>query len=283
MRLEAGCSRITIGTPDPNVRAYIVDRQMQPVPVGVPGELLLSGPRLALGYVGRPDLTAAAFIPNPFYEEAARQVAPQFARFYERAYRTGDLARWLPNGSIDCLGRIDNQVKVNGVRLELGEVEAVLSSAPGAQLLKGCHLPRSVLCKHGTRPSGQPLQPALPVLLGPSALLTLLDGMPLVGVEAAFAAAKPDGSGGKRVIGYVCPLSVDVAVVLDTCRARLVSAAVPTLIVPLERLPMLPNGKVDMKALPDVAPSATEVSPTCCPLSALVLLSTGTSTALGIQ
>jgi acyl-CoA synthetase (AMP-forming)/AMP-acid ligase II len=107
--------------------------------------------------------------------------------------------------------------------------------------------------------------------------------MPLVGVEAAFAAAKPDGNGGKRVIGYVCPLSVDVAVVLDTCRARLVSAAVPTLIVPLERLPMLPNGKVDMKALPDVAPSATEVSPTCCPLSALVLLSTGTSTALGIQ
>ena len=174
MRLEAGCSRITIGTPDPNVRAYIVDRQMQPVPVGVPGELLLSGPRLAVGYVGRPDLTAAAFIPNPFYDEAAGQVAPQFARFYERAYRTGDLARWLPNGSIDCLGRIDNQVKVNGVRLELGEVEAVLSSAPGAQLLKGSHLPRIVLCKHGTRASGQPLKPALSVLPGPPVLLTLL-------------------------------------------------------------------------------------------------------------
>ena len=85
--------------------------------------------------------------------------------------------------------------------------------------------------------------------------------MPLAGVEAAFAAAKPDGSGGKRVIGYVCPLSVDVAVVLDTCRARLVSAAVPTLIVPLERLPMLPNGKVDMKALPVPAVGPTAEAP----------------------
>jgi hypothetical protein len=126
-----GGGPIVIGRPDANVHAYVVDTALRPVPLGVPGELLLSGPRLALGYVGRPDLTAEAFVPNPCLALVADRLEPALAPYYERAYRTGDLVRWRADGTLDFLGRIDRQVKVNGVRIELGEVEAALGGAPG--------------------------------------------------------------------------------------------------------------------------------------------------------
>ena len=124
---------IHIGTPDTNVHAYIVDAQLQALPIGVPGELLLSGPRLAEGYVGRPDLTAEKFIPNPCLHIVKQHVLPAMLQYYQRAYRTGDLVRWRPDGTIDYMGRIDNQIKINGVRIELGEVEAALGGALGVE------------------------------------------------------------------------------------------------------------------------------------------------------
>ncbi|KAL4531342.1 hypothetical protein Ndes2437A_g08678 [Nannochloris sp. 'desiccata'] len=106
-------------TPDDNVHCYIVDANMALVPVGVPGELLLSGPRLAKGYIGRPDLTDEKFVPNPCYDMMASSLPTKLQDHYRIVYRTGDLVRWRTDGNLEFLGRIDRQTKVNGVRIEL--------------------------------------------------------------------------------------------------------------------------------------------------------------------
>ncbi|MEM7411461.1 MAG: amino acid adenylation domain-containing protein [Myxococcota bacterium] len=110
----------TIGRPLPGVSAYVLDARMQPVPVGAPGELYVGGRGLARGYRDRPGLTASRFVPDPFAEEPGA-----------RLYRTGDRVRVLADGRMAFLGRTDHQVKVRGARLELGEIEAVLSQHEG--------------------------------------------------------------------------------------------------------------------------------------------------------
>ncbi len=108
-----------IGRPVDGTRAYLLDRHLRPVPAGVPGEIALAGSGLARGYLGRPELTAERFLPDPFAAEPGA-----------RLYRTGDLARHLPSGELRFLGRIDHQVKVRGFRIELGEIEAALREHP---------------------------------------------------------------------------------------------------------------------------------------------------------
>ena len=124
-----------IGKPVLNTKIYLLNEQMQPVPIGVPGEIHIGGVGLARGYLNRPDLTEEKFIPNPFSNEpgvrfsgtASEELA---CAEYSRLYKTGDLARYLPDGNIEFIGRIDNQVKIRGFRIELGEIEAVLSQHP---------------------------------------------------------------------------------------------------------------------------------------------------------
>lgn len=111
--------RATIGRPISNTQAYILDRNLRPVPPGISGELYLGGDGLARGYLNQPEMTAGRFIANPFKPDSDA-----------RMYKTGDLVRYLPSFEIEYLGRIDNQVKIRGFRIELGEIETVLLSHP---------------------------------------------------------------------------------------------------------------------------------------------------------
>jgi len=170
----------TVGRPISNTHAYVLDRRVRPLPAGIPGELYIGGIGLARGYLGRPDLTAEKFIPDPFSVEPGACM-----------YRTGDLARFLPDGRVDFLGRIDHQVKIRGYRIELGEIEAVLSEHPA---VKSCvvmaredadddkRLVAYVVAHEGEKPGHLELQSFLRARLleqmVPSAFV-LLDQMPL--------------------------------------------------------------------------------------------------------
>jgi myxalamid-type nonribosomal peptide synthetase MxaA len=124
---------IRIGRPLPNTKLYILDEQMQPVPIGAVGELYIGGDGLARGYWQRPQLTAQSFV-NYELRITNYEASPFVLRNSSLVlYKTGDLARYLPNGDVICLGRIDNQVKIHGVRVELGEVEAALQNVPGVR------------------------------------------------------------------------------------------------------------------------------------------------------
>ncbi|NJM20524.1 MAG: amino acid adenylation domain-containing protein [Richelia sp. SM1_7_0] len=114
---------VPLGRPIANTQIYILDSLLQPVPIGVPGELYLGGAGVARCYLNRPELTNEKFISNPFGET-------QEIGFGQRLYKTGDLARYLPDGNIEFLGRIDNQVKIHGFRIELGEIESALRQHP---------------------------------------------------------------------------------------------------------------------------------------------------------
>jgi len=109
---------ITIGKPIANTQIYILDKNMQLLPIGVAGELCIAGDGVGRGYLNRPELTAEKFVPNPFVEG-------------KRMYKTGDLARWREDGQLEYIGRMDNQVKIRGLRIELGEIEAAIAAFEG--------------------------------------------------------------------------------------------------------------------------------------------------------
>ena len=120
--VETVGASVPIGRPVGNTQAYILDEHLQPVPIGVAGELYIAGAQLARGYWARPELTAARFVPNVFHEDPG-----------SRLYRTGDRCRYLEDGDIEFLGRVDQQVKIRGCRVEVGEVETALVAHPGVQ------------------------------------------------------------------------------------------------------------------------------------------------------
>jgi amino acid adenylation domain-containing protein len=170
----------TIGRPISNTQVYILDGHMNPVPIGIPGRLYIGGDGLARGYLNRPDLTAEKFIPDTFSGKPGA-----------RLYNTGDLARYLPDGNIDFLGRIDNQVKVRGFRIELGEIEAVLCQHPAvreaAAVVREDTPNQKSLVAYVTSGNQQSslslelrryLETKLPPYMVPSAIVTI-DGLPL--------------------------------------------------------------------------------------------------------
>jgi amino acid adenylation domain-containing protein len=171
---------VPIGRPIANTQIYLLDQHLQPVPVGIPGELHIGGVGLARGYLNRPELTDEKFIPNPFSDDLGA-----------RLYKTGDLARYCPDGNIEFLGRIDHQVKLRGFRIELEEIEAVLrqhptvrevvvlarEDEPGNKRLVAYVVPRQTPAPSITELRDR-LKAQLPEYMVPSAFV-LLDALPL--------------------------------------------------------------------------------------------------------
>ena len=203
-RHRAG-ARFTIGRPMPNTEALVLDRLLRIAGVGVPGELCLGGRLLARGYWRRPDLTAERFVPHPHAAEPGA-----------RLYRTGDLVRWLPDGRLEFLGRMDQQIKVRGFRIEVEEIESVLREHPAVrEAAVALWEPRA-----GGRPGAPPMadRPADRRL---AAYVALADGA-------------ADG----------------VPELRRHLRGKLPEFMVPAAFVILPALPRTPHGKVDRRALP---------------------------------
>lgn len=134
--ITEGCHRddsrtVPLGRPLANTQILLLDEYLQPVPIGVSGELYIGGASLARGYFHRPELTKEKFIPNPFEKTASDRASA--AAKADRLYKTGDLARYLSDGNIEFLGRIDHQVKIRGFRIELGEIETALRQHPAVR------------------------------------------------------------------------------------------------------------------------------------------------------
>ncbi|HEX6289370.1 MAG TPA: amino acid adenylation domain-containing protein, partial [Herpetosiphonaceae bacterium] len=203
---------ITVGRPLQNNRIYILDQHQQPQPIGIAGEVCVSGASVSRGYLFRPDLTAERFVPCPF-EDGALMV------------RTGDLGRWQPDGTVEILGRIDQQVKVRGFRIETGEIEAVLAQHPQ---VSAC----VVVAREDTAPaSGYP-------------------DRRLVGYVVEQRTANNEQAENLEPGTWSAELRTFLA-------ERLPDYMIPAAFVVLDALPKTPNGKIDRKALPAPERQAT--------------------------
>jgi amino acid adenylation domain-containing protein len=203
---------VSIGKPIGNLQVYILDEHMQPVPVGVRGEIYVGGAGLARGYWRREELTKEKFVPNPFARETSGKESGEEER--ERLYRTGDVGRWRGDGEIEYVGRKDQQVKVRGMRVELGEVEAVLGRHGGVE----------------------------------EAVVVMVRGE---GEEQGLAAyvrlaGNGDGSGGDG------GRKVTAGELRQYVRGKLPEHMVPGSYRQLQQWPLLPSGKVDRRAVADL-------------------------------
>jgi amino acid adenylation domain-containing protein len=197
-RVESGEGPVPIGRPIANTQSYILDPHLEPAPIGVHGELYVGGAGLARGYWNQPELTAEKFVPNPFVQG-------------ERLYNTGDRARYLANGNIEFLGRLDNQVKIRGHRVEQGEIEAALNQHPAVRT--------SVVIVHSD--------------LSENPKFKIENLKSLIAYVVAKQQAAPSVG---ELRGYL--------------KEKLPEYMVPSTFIIIDNLPLTPNGKIDRNALP---------------------------------
>ncbi len=221
-----GSSASFIGVPIPDLQIYILDRRMEPVPIGATGEIYVGGDGLARCYLNRPELTAERFVPDPFGDRPGA-----------RLYKSGDLARPTANGEVAYLGRLDYQIKIRGFRVELGEIESRLAEHPGV---------RHAVVIPWDRGHGD------------VRLIAYVAPDPLRGAEVRWRLhLEKEGAAAVEVRDlpseslWETPDEL-VQDLRSFLREHLPEHMMPTYIVPLEDLPLTPNGKIDRRALPAV-------------------------------
>ena len=219
---ELSTKLVPIGKPFANTQIYILDSHLQPVPIGVPGELYIGGSGLARGYLNRPELTQAKFIPIP--PAYLMRGGAEGGGIENRLYKTGDRVRYLNDGNLEFLGRIDNQVKIRGFRIELGEVESVLNAHPQVQ---------QAVVIATKEPSNKRL---VAYLVSDNAMRPRAADRRL----PRLARGK-----GKLIKKAIAPQQLR-----EFLKQKLPEYMLPSVFVTLDTLPLTPNGKVDRKALP---------------------------------
>ncbi|MFH9611115.1 amino acid adenylation domain-containing protein [Streptomyces sp. NPDC017448] len=220
----------TVGRGLSDLRVYLLDRDGAPAPAGAVGELHIGGPGLARGYLGRPDLTAERFVPDPFGPPGARM------------YRSGDLARWSPEGVLDVIGRADKQVKIRGFRIEPGEIEAALAAHPAV---------RTAVVLPTTGHDGTVRLAAYLVPERSTATEEPATEEPTAEEPAAEEpTAEEPGAAAEESGG------IDRAAIRAWLAGRLPSHLVPDLYVEIPTVPLTANGKLDPAALPDPGAAA---------------------------
>ncbi len=251
--LTAGSGTPTIGGALPHTRVHVLDPAMRPVPPGADGELFVGGDAVARGYLGRPGLTAARFVADPFGAPGAR------------LYRTGDRVRWTAEGELEFLGRLDRQVKIRGFRIEPGEIEAALRRAGGGAIGEAVVVVREDVPGHrrlvayvtaADQPSaGVPSDPGVPGVPGASGGSSGSADQPSPSAPGAPGApgapADPSVTPAAPVVSGALPAAVPQPATLRAALgAVLPGHMVPSAIVVLDRMPLTPQHKIDRRALP---------------------------------
>ncbi|MET8050252.1 amino acid adenylation domain-containing protein [Streptosporangium sp. NPDC005286] len=226
-----GGELVPIGRPIPGTAMYVLDDAMRPLPMGVPGELYIGGECVVRGYHGRPALTAERFLPDPFGPPGSR------------LYRTGDLGRLRADGEFEFLGRLDDQVKVRGFRVELGEVEAALDELPGVDQ-------SVVIAAPVPEPRPGPGTVPVPEPRPGSGTVPVPEPRPGPGT-VPVPEPRPGSGGGRRLVAYVVGTATAAEMRAGLARS-LPEYMVPSVFVPLPAIPLNRNGKVDRSALPEV-------------------------------
>jgi amino acid adenylation domain-containing protein len=206
-KVEPGEKAVTIGRPVANTKLYILDSHLQLVPVGVHGELYIGGDGLARGYLNRPELTDGGFVPNPFGNQPESLL-----------YRTGDLACYRPDGNIEFLGRVDNQVKIRGHRIELGEIEAVLNQHPDVR----------------------------------QSVVVAREDVLEEEYESGNLKSQIQNLKSGSLVAYIVRNAEQPSAseLRDFLKGKLPEFMLPSVFIPMNALPLAPNGKIDRSALP---------------------------------
>uniref|UniRef100_UPI003898FCEC non-ribosomal peptide synthetase n=1 Tax=Mastigocoleus testarum TaxID=996925 RepID=UPI003898FCEC len=252
-KVSLNATNLPIGKPISNTQIYILDCRLQPVPIGVPGELYIGGDGLAREYLNRRELNAEKFIPNPFYKSKQTALSarksknskvktqlpitspqspvpspqspiPNYQSPTPKLYKTGDLARYLADGNIEYLGRIDNQVKIRGFRIELGEIEAILNQYPG---IREC-----VVLAREDKPDNKYL------------VAYIVPDHELASPQLNLTRSKEQNKLADK------SLSESIRDIRSHLKEKLPEYMLPSRFVLLPKLPLTANGKINYRALP---------------------------------